>query len=467
MPNSTAPQNDESPERLIAQLVRRLRTHALRDSLLIFCPPLIATLYILAFLHRASWMPPFALLSAAVAAISIGSLAVILRCRPRVPTADTAARLVDEKAAAQDRFVTLATLGPSSRSGALFQRLRREAARLVPRVQIRRDFPYHVKPSFYRSAIISLVIVGVFQFFLPFAQSSLSGSPSGASLVRELAQRMAQKPQLSELASRMKILATRLEDRKVPAQERQALIRETEKKVQQQLQKEEQGGTRDLLRQAAGTLKGLEKESGGTQGQEQEKGGGGVQSNLPQKGEGDRKPGQAGGSNGLGERNAQLNQEMQKGNPAESNSKEKGKERTGENQGNDKGHQPDRNTQDANKPGAKKDEQTGSTAQASSEEKVGKNKQSEEIPQGAPPAERYYRPGEQGREGIKGARYVTVQLPEEVAADAKGEITGTKESKERKSRPRVPVSNVPLPAHVPDAPTEKQPMPLEYRDLIR
>jgi hypothetical protein len=41
--------------------------------------------------------------------------------------------------------------------------------------------------------------------------------------------------------------------------------------------------------------------------------------------------------------------------------------------------------------------------------------------------------------------------------DAKGNRVGTK----------VPVSNVPLPAHVPDAPTEKQHMPLEYRGMIR
>jgi hypothetical protein len=101
------------------------------------------------------------------------------------------------------------------------------------------------------------------------------------------------------------------------------------------------------------------------------------------------------------------------------------------------------------------------------EDKLGKNKQSEEIPRGAPPAERFSRPGEQGNEGIKGARYVTVQLPEDVAADSKGETTGAKDSKNNRVGPKLPVSNVPLPAHVADAPTEKQQVPLEYRELIR
>jgi hypothetical protein len=466
MSYSVAHQNLEPPQELIRQVIRQLRNHALWDSLLIFCPPLIATLYLLVFLNRATWMPPIAALWVGGVASGIGLLAVILRCRPRVPTVDTAARLLDEKAAAQDRFVTLATLDPSSRSGALFGRLQREATGLVSRVEIRRDFPYHVKRSFYRSAIASVALAGLLQLFLPLAQSSLSGVPA-MRRIRELAQRMAQQPRLSELGRSMQTLATRLEDPKVSAQERQRLVQEMAKKIEQQLQKEEQPENRDLLGQAAGTLKGMEQQNGGNQQEEQEKGGGGVQSNLPQEGQGTGKEKQTGGGEGQGERNAELNKDMQQGKSAPGDSTEQGKDKTRQNQGEGRGNQPDPTKRDANKPGAKQDEATGNKTQTGSDEKVGKSKQSEEIPQGAPPAQRYYQPGEQGREGIKGAGYVTVQLPEEVVADSKGGIIGTQESKERKSRPKVPVSNVPLPAHVPDAPTEKQPMPLEYRDLIR
>jgi hypothetical protein len=31
----------------------------------------------------------------------------------------------------------------------------------------------------------------------------------------------------------------------------------------------------------------------------------------------------------------------------------------------------------------------------------------------------------------------------------------------------VPVSNAPLPAHLPNAPTERQHLPIEYRGIIR
>jgi hypothetical protein len=57
-------------------------------------------------------------------------------------------------------------------------------------------------------------------------------------------------------------------------------------------------------------------------------------------------------------------------------------------------------------------------------------------------------------------------LPEELAAEGKGRPS--KDGKSGKAATsQVPVSNVPLPKHVPDAPSEKQQMPLEYRGIIR
>ncbi|HBA40876.1 MAG TPA: hypothetical protein DCZ05_14410 [Deltaproteobacteria bacterium] len=80
-------------------------------------------------------------------------------------------------------------------------------------------------------------------------------------------------------------------------------------------------------------------------------------------------------------------------------------------------------------------------------------------------AERFLRPGEQGEKGIKGARFVTVELPEEEAGGSTGE-GGL--GKRRGFRPKVSTSNAPLrPPDSPDAAPEKQPLPLEYRGLIR
>ncbi|HET9297476.1 MAG TPA: hypothetical protein VFP18_11340, partial [Candidatus Binatia bacterium] len=131
--------------------------------------------------------------------------------------------------------------------------------------------------------------------------------------------------------------------------------------------------------------------------------------------------------------------------------------------GEQKEQKPDRS--DAGKPEKTTDESTGKMKE-NPEGRSGKNR-SDEVPKDGPPAERYRQPGEQGPDGIKGAKYVTVQLPEEIAADSSGMTVSSKDGKVSKNRPKLPVSNVPLPAHVPEAPAEKQRMPLEYRDLIR
>jgi hypothetical protein len=153
---------------------------------------------------------------------------------------------------------------------------------------------------------------------------------------------------------------------------------------------------------------------------------------------------------------------MQQGQSAHIGPQEKGKEKNQQSQGDRKDNQPD--------PSSKSDKDTGKEltgkTQGGAQEKLGRSR-SEEIPQSAPPAERFYKPGEEGKEGVKGARYVTVQLPEELAADAKGEGSISKPSKETRAFPKTPVSNTPLPAHVPEAAMEKQQLPLEYRGIIR
>ena len=124
------------------------------------------------------------------------------------------------------------------------------------------------------------------------------------------------------------------------------------------------------------------------------------------------------------------------------------------------------NQPDPNKAGKDQSKERPGKTEGGRDEGTGRGKVSEEIPQGTPPAERFYKPGEGESQGIKGAGYVTVQLPEELAAEGKG--GGQKrDSKGGKASSQVPVSNVPLPKHVPDAPAEKQQMPLEYRGIIR
>jgi len=190
--------------------------------------------------------------------------------------------------------------------------------------------------------------------------------------------------------------------------------------------------------------------SGNEQQKDQQKGAGGIQSNLPQQGQGESKQNQGGSGDSKSDSSAQLSPDLQQGKSGQGNPKEPGLEKNQQQGDAQKNNQPD-----PNRPGKEQNKEQMGKTQGGSKEGAGREKASEEPPpQGAPPADRFYQTGE-GKDGIKGARYVTVQLPEEIAADAKGESRTTKESKGGKARTQVPVSNVPLPAHVPNAATEK------------
>ena len=458
----------ESPERLVSRLVAQLSHQVLWDSLLCFSPPLLVFIYMAGYLYHGAWVGPLAALLVTLVAIGIGILVVTLRYRPLVPSVAKASRLVDEHAGAKDRFLTLATIDPSRWPAGLVARLRAETASFLDRIELRRDFPYQVKNSFYASLIGSVLALLLFHLLLPVAHSTVT-SLLAPQRLREVAEKMAVRPRLLEIARSLQTLAAKLEDPRVAHEERQALIEETQKKVGEQQKKEEQKDDRDLLGQAASTLKNLEQQSGAGQDQQKnnEKGGGGMQSNLPQEGQGKGKPSPGGGGEQKGEMSAQLSKDMQQGKTAHGDPKEQSGEKNSQKQGDGKSNQPDPNRPDPNKPGMEKGKDSAGKTQGGGDDKGGRGKTSEEIPQGAPPADRFHQAGEQGREGIKGARYVTVQLPEEVAAETKGEKGGNKDAKGNRVGSKVPVSNVPLPAHVPDAPTETQQMPLEYRGIIR
>jgi hypothetical protein len=460
MRTSTDAQSRDSPEQRVGRLVAQLRNHALWDSLLIFSPPLLIAIYLAVYLYRGAWIAPITFLLLSGAVIGVGLLAVVARTRPLIPSVRSAARLVDEKTRAKDRFLTLATIDVALWPAALVGRLRSEAAAFLEPIDFRREFPYRIKRSFYWSFLVSLIAAALFHLSMPLMGSNRRQAPTYEKL-SALAEKMAQRPPLSALAHELQSLAMKLEQPNIAEQEKQTLIHKALEQVEKQQKKEEEKESRALLGEASSTLQGLEQQSGRSQQKDSEKGDGGAQSNPSQEGQGEGKQSQGGGDS-KGKLNAERSKDMQQGQGARGDPKEQGKEKNQQNQRDGKDNQPD--------PSNKSDKDTGKEltgkTPGGSQEKLGRSR-SEEIPQGAPPAERFYQPGEQGKEGVKGARYVTVQLPEELAADSKGEGAISKPSKETRAYPKAPVSNAPLPAYVPDAPTEKQQLPLEYRGIIR
>jgi hypothetical protein len=454
----------QTPEKLVHELAGHLRNHIVWDSLLVSFPPLLVAIYLAAFLYRAAWIGTITFFLIILTAVGLGLLAMLFRYRPSLPSMGSAARLVDERAGAKDHFLTLATIEPSQSAPFLISRLRTDAAGYENHVELKRDFPYQIKRSFYGSLVGSIAVGLLFQLLFQLVHST-PPVPAPQRL-REIAEKMAQRPRLSELGRGLQTLATKLEDPKASPQEKRAEIQETQKKIEEQQKKEQQKDDQDLLGQASSTLQDLEQQSRNGQDQQKEQhegGGGSIQSNLPQEGQGESKQSQGnGGDSKDGLKDARLSKNMEQGKSAQGAPQDQNKENNQQKSGDEKGNQPD-----ANKPERNQGKEAAGKTEGGMAESGGKSKASEEIPQGSPPAERFNKEGQEGKAGIKGAGYVTVQLPEEITADGKGESTGTKAGRNGRSQSKLPVSNVPLPAHIPDAPAEKQPMPLEYRGMIR
>src|SRR5262245_27204252 len=149
MRTSMDAQSRESPEQRVGRLAARLRSHKLWDCLLIFSPPLLVAMYLAVYLYNFAWIAPltFYLLGGAVIGVSL--LVVVVHTRRLIPSVPVAAQLVDEKTSANDRFLTLATIDVTLWPGALVERLRSETATLLERIDLRREFPYRIKRSFY------------------------------------------------------------------------------------------------------------------------------------------------------------------------------------------------------------------------------------------------------------------------------------------------------------------------------
>ena len=451
-------QEHGSPEDFVHRLVRHLRNQVLWDFLVTFSPPILAVIYLAAVVYRRSWMPALPLLMMAPAIIVVGVLAFVFRYRPRAPSIPAAAHLMDDKAEAQDRFITLTTVQSSPSSDPMLTRLRREAMGTLSRIEIRRDFPYRLKQPFYWSAISSLALIILCHLLVNGTLTKSGVLPQQR--IRELAEQMTQRVPLAEIGRSLQSLANKLDDLKVASEEKHSLIEEIQKRIAQEQERQQERNNQDLLSDASSTLKSLEQESGGQAQVEQQNAGGGVQSNASQEGPGEGKESEGGAADSKSEASAQLNPDMKDGKTAQGNAQGKGQEKDSGYQKEQKANQPDPNNTE------KTTNESAGKMKENAEGRSGKNR-SDEMPKDGPPAERYRQPGEQGPDSIKGAKYVTVQLPEEIAADSSGVTGSSKDGKESKNRPKVPISNVPLPAHIPEAPAEKQRMPLEYRDLIR
>ena len=444
------PVNRESPEKAVAELSRRLRNHRVWDLLLLISPLLVIFLYVPVFLAFHGIVAPTAVILWTVSLLGIVFLGTVYHSRG-APGTPLVARLMDERVTGKDRFLTLVTAEPRGYPPSLHERLRSEARELLEKFTLKVQFPYRLKRSFWISALASLILLLLFHFFLYFQTVPAPAAPLEQLAVS--AQDLGREPGFAALSKRLESLLQRLKDPTLTNAEKQSLVAQARQQVAEQKagSKPDNDGTNNSLQRAEQALEGLEK--GTQQGQGKSEGGGGISSNLPQKGEGQSKPGEGEGGKDPGDSAAMAQREGQGGNPAKPKQGEE-KGTGGAGQGAGEGLKQEPNNKGEND-GSNRGETPGKGSKA----------QEGEIPGGPSPADRYQEPGGPGEKAIQGAGYVTVELPEGEAVSSSR--LGRGESK-RAPRANVPISNIPLPpASGAENAREKQQLPLEYRGLIR
>jgi len=437
------------PERLVNDLHRRLWRHGLWDGLLKFAPPLLAFSYLVFTFFMAGWIAGEVTVFTLAAALGI-ILGLFLHVGWTNLSAASVARLIDDRVDGKDRFVTLTTIDPTLYPSFLIHRLRREATGFLDRINLKRDFPYRFRRSFFASLIGSLVFVLLSYIFL---QTNLYSSPQATSIkeLSALARELSQSPRFAELGHSLNDLESRIREQGLLDAGNEDLVQKLLRQIRQQLAAggRSGGGRSDLLRQAAGTLQGLAESMEKGQGM-----GGGLNARQPRGKEGagkeltERGDGEGSGDPTVGGRTRQGGENSVQARMEKSGKDRRDRDRDGKDQ-----------PRSADGIGGDK----GAVSKVEAQRKERKDGH-EMVPRGEIP-ERYYKAGERGEKGIQGARFVIVELPETEGAS---EVSGAATRGRGLRGSKVPVSNIPLLARSRrDAPLEKQRIPLEYRGMLR
>jgi len=433
----------------VNDLHRRLRRQGLWDSLLKFSPPLLAFSYLVFTFFMAGWIAAEVTVFTLAASLGI-TLGLFLHFGWTNLSAASVARFIDNRVDGKDRFITLTTIDPTLYPSFLIHRLRREATGFLDRINLKRDFPYRFRRSFFAALIGSLVFVLLSHIFLQMNLYSWHQATSIKEL-SALARELSQSPRFAELGRSLNDLESRIREQGLLGAGNEDLVQKLLRQIRRQLAAGGRSGEgrSDILRQAAGTLQGLAESMEKGQGMgvglnaRQPRGKEGAGKELTERGDGEGSEDSTVGGKTKQESENSVQARMEKS----------GKDRRDRDRGGK--DQP----RSADRIGGDKGAVSKVEAQG-----TGRKAGHERVPRGKIP-ERYYQAGERGEKGIEGAHFVIVELPE---ADGASGISGAAKRGRGQRGPKVPVSNLPLPPRSRrDAPLEKQRIPLEYRGMLR
>ena len=455
------------PQESIDHLRRRLALHALSRAALVFLPPLFAAWYIVFFLYRFDWLGPDAVMLSGAAGLIAAAALTAARFRARAPTPLLAARLIDEKAAAEDRFVTLATIAPAAGPPQFVSQLNSEAAAFARSIDLKRDFPFRIERAILNSIIAALAIVVLFQLVFEFAPSGSAGEKLAAA-----AAKLADDSRFADIAAAVSSAAAKLQGASLSQGEQQAILAEIGSQVEDRMAAEKtRGGDAAALEAIAAEIRQAQKNESSS----------GFR--LPWTSEAGEDSGGGSGNNGQGSGDSG-GQKLKQGNTDGSSEKQSGAKLQGGAQRGEKaeeqkqgdlkrsGAESKPDAREANgggeNEGSKAAQRNGASeggernGRLASKGDVQRDGASGASSTDKPPA-RFAAPGEKLSGDLKDLRTVIVRLPDEGNA-----ASGTREGQRTAPAGAMPGANAPLaPPADPEAAQEKQMLPLEYRGMIR
>ncbi|HEX2386004.1 MAG TPA: hypothetical protein VHL99_05540, partial [Candidatus Binatia bacterium] len=346
--------------------------------------------------------------------------------------------------AAEDRFVTLATLAPAAGPAEFFSRLNSEAAALVRTVDFKKDFPFRIERAILNSIIAALAAVLLFQLLFEFALS-----PSGEKLAAA---------------------AAKLQGRSLSETEKQTMLADILARVEDRIAAERaRGGDTAALEAIASDIRQTQKSESASR------------FRLPWMNESGDESGSGQGSSGQGNGDGQ---KLDQGSGSGSGAKQSGGKPQGGVQRGEKAEEQKQGSlnrsgteskQDAREVKRGGENEGGEAAQKNGDAEGGERSGGVQAKGDGPrdgaagaasgdkPPARFAAPGETLSGGLKDLRTVIVRLPDEGSR-----ASGTRKGQTKAPAEALPGANVPLaPPADPQAAQEKQMFPLEYRGMIR
>ncbi len=479
----------ESPSRLIEQTTQRLvRQRQLNRLGVVF--PVTAAIVWACWIILDIFPFPRLLIIAPIVVLAVWLWLVARRIRQSVEQ-ELAAVLLDEKTDSQDRFLTFSTAPKTQTTSPLFQMLRRQIEEKAAAFQLDRDVPFtldrRVLLSLAGSILCILALIFLQPLFSPTGGGSEAAVPTASEVQKAIEQleeaarlltREGTPPQEQALGKQLSTLAEKLKDPTLSQEEKQHLIEETQEKIKLSMPQllpfdlkifandskndKGQGNQNDKpqkdgkssgksdkpTEQGKGTSSSgsLDQQQQGPQNNQQsdsknqpqpKEGGGGIKFNQPQQQTGEKKErsGQEPGEQQQSAQNQAPNSQMP-------------------------GSDPNRpGGQDSSQPDQQKPGQTPNPQQPGQ----GEGGKGSNISGGR--GERFTQPGEQpGGFLTKDARFVKVRIPMGSEPRGKGDTLADNYDP---AQPKTPYSNTPLKDMPPDEVQPKQPIPLEYRAILK